>query len=346
MNQEHKPPGAFVHANFNLSEGEVLYMLIGQEGESACSPRKDRNQLVLDVCAGRIKTPENILGGGGGGGGGTYVWKREAGKYVPLIVAAGGGGSAVKPYKDPGKYSHGMTATNDYLSPSNGVAIFGKETSGSGGGWNDTNPGTQDPRSGHSATGGGRGGKSCNDIIWDTYGGFGGGGGPCASGGGGGGYKGGDAPNTSQRRDGNGGNSYISHLRINEVDISELGVTGDHRGNGEVKIKFQQFKCSCEGAKMCVMNVDRSGTECICPPNHVLSEDDVCVDSDAMAKTNRVEIFIATCVVVAAFCLCGAGIVCYWIRRRNCRRRGDGSNELQPRNILAGGRLCVKLKVK
>ena len=28
--------GAFVHANFNLTKGDKIYILIGQEGESAC----------------------------------------------------------------------------------------------------------------------------------------------------------------------------------------------------------------------------------------------------------------------------------------------------------------------
>ena len=30
--------GAYVNAKFNLTEGDEIYMLVGQKGESACSP--------------------------------------------------------------------------------------------------------------------------------------------------------------------------------------------------------------------------------------------------------------------------------------------------------------------
>ena len=30
--------GAYVNAKFNLTEGDEIYMLVGQQGESACSP--------------------------------------------------------------------------------------------------------------------------------------------------------------------------------------------------------------------------------------------------------------------------------------------------------------------
>ena len=335
MNQNNQPPGAFVHARFNLSEGDDLYMLIGQEGENACMPRSEpKSQLLKMYCSGKPPKPqEGVMGGGGGGGGATYVWKKEAGKDIPLLVAAGGGGSAIQPSMDPGKYSYGMTATNDHLDPVNGNSYFVGDSSGGGGGWN-SSIATHDPKTGYSALANGRGGKSCNDIHWDTYGGFGGGGGPCSSGGGGGGYRGGDAPNTSQKRDGNGGNSYISNLRVGKEDISDLGSTGENYGNGDVTIQYHKLSCICEGAQVCTINKEYpSGWECICPANHILNEDNVCVDTTDMTQNNRIEIFAATCIIVAAFCLFGAGIVCYWIRRRNCRPGGDHSNELQPRNI-------------
>lgn len=59
--------------------------------------------------------------------------------------------------------------------------------SGGGGGWNDSNPGSQ---GGRPLILGGQGGQPCQKLGWKTRGGFGGGGGPCTSGGGGGGYRG------------------------------------------------------------------------------------------------------------------------------------------------------------
>ena len=36
--------GAYVNAKFNLTEGEEIYMLVGQRGESACSPVRARTE--------------------------------------------------------------------------------------------------------------------------------------------------------------------------------------------------------------------------------------------------------------------------------------------------------------
>ena len=230
-------------------------MLIGQEGESACSPKSEQKSDVLKrTCDGVWK--EGTVGGGGGGGGATYVWKVENGRAIPLIVAAGGGGSAVKPSNDEGRYALGMTVTDERLRPVNGNTPPGK-FSGGGGGWNETALVNSDPRTGFSATEGGRGGKSCDDRVWSNYGGFGGGGGPCSSGGGGGGYRGGDAPNhTHHLRDGNGGNSYISSLRVGNEHLAELGGTGAGKPNGEVVIKYIETRCPCEGIHICSPNPD------------------------------------------------------------------------------------------
>ena len=37
--------GAYAHAKFNLTKGEKIYMLIGQEGESACFPVSNQSNV-------------------------------------------------------------------------------------------------------------------------------------------------------------------------------------------------------------------------------------------------------------------------------------------------------------
>ena len=47
--------GGYVSGNFNLTEGEQIYLLIGQQGQSACA---------------EVNYQDHSQGGGGGGGGG------------------------------------------------------------------------------------------------------------------------------------------------------------------------------------------------------------------------------------------------------------------------------------
>ncbi|KAG8510206.1 ALK tyrosine kinase receptor [Galemys pyrenaicus] len=99
--------GVSVLGIFNLEKDDMLYILVGQQGEDAC-PRK--NQLIQKVCIGENNVIEEEIrvnrsvhewaGGGGGGGGATYVFKMKDGVPVPLIIAAGGGGRAYGAKKD------------------------------------------------------------------------------------------------------------------------------------------------------------------------------------------------------------------------------------------------------
>ncbi|KAF7479846.1 hypothetical protein GHT09_008962 [Marmota monax] len=93
--------GVSVLGIFNLEKDDMLYILVGQQGEDACP---STNQLIQKVCIGENNVIEEEIrvnrsvhewaGGGGGGGGATYVFKMKDGVPVPLIIAAGGGGRA------------------------------------------------------------------------------------------------------------------------------------------------------------------------------------------------------------------------------------------------------------
>ncbi|KAK2143368.1 hypothetical protein LSH36_849g00013 [Paralvinella palmiformis] len=70
--------GGYVSGKFNLTEGEEIYMLIGQRGQSAC---EETNDATKPLCLYGLQShsKEYSDGGGGGGGGGTFVfkWRRQ-----------------------------------------------------------------------------------------------------------------------------------------------------------------------------------------------------------------------------------------------------------------------------
>ncbi|XP_030832551.1 ALK tyrosine kinase receptor [Strongylocentrotus purpuratus] len=187
---------AKVDAIFNLTAGDQLFILVGQEGESACS---DPDVLFAHYCTvnvdekARLQLAEGGLsaGGGGAGGGGTFIaLKSETSpELTPLLVAAGGGGLAFSPSPST-SYSDGRVG-----SPGTGVSrqhgVSARDTAGAGGGWNSSRD--HEP-TGRSFLQGATGGRECllayEDFRWNTHGGFGGGGGACTTGSGGGGYTG------------------------------------------------------------------------------------------------------------------------------------------------------------
>ncbi|XP_063775488.1 ALK tyrosine kinase receptor [Pseudophryne corroboree] len=175
---------------FELQMYDILYILVGQQGEDAC-PRTD--PVLKMVCMGENNEIEEEMringsvnewaGGGGGGGGATYIFKMENGKYIPLLIAAGGGGRA---YRAKANIIQPERLENNFTVP----GLNGKSgAAGGGGGWSDS---ASYPWAGKSLMDGGTGGESCPQAVkkwgWETRGGFGGGGGGCSAGGGGGGY--------------------------------------------------------------------------------------------------------------------------------------------------------------
>ncbi|KAF0044672.1 hypothetical protein F2P81_003830, partial [Scophthalmus maximus] len=84
--------GVYITGDFLLRRGELLYILVGQQGEDACP---NSNGLLNKICVEQSSPMVNktqVKGGGGGGGGATYVYKVNKDVYYPLIIAAGGGG--------------------------------------------------------------------------------------------------------------------------------------------------------------------------------------------------------------------------------------------------------------
>jgi hypothetical protein len=179
--------GAIIKGNFTLTQGQVLGILVGQEGG--------------------VKTNTCNTGGGGG----TFVWNTNS-TTEPLIVAGGGGGtntSAVGLDANTGGSGTGSGGTPG--TSGNGASPGGSGWKSNGtAGLDNNNSGCTRPLEG------GIGGASLVTITVGD-GGFGGGasasGQPCSNGGagGGGGYSGGSGPAaTSASSPGGGGGSYNS----------------------------------------------------------------------------------------------------------------------------------------
>ena len=193
--------GARVRGDFTLQRGQVLKIMVGQQGKDGGS---------YDV----------------GGGGGTFVALDD---NTPLIVAGGGAGAG-----NCGG-SHSQSRRDGKRAAGNGNG----GTSGNDGGWCGCG-GEGSAGGGFNTDGGGSGGASfINGGVGDSgerpgqcvdsgIGGFGGGGNGGNGGGGGGGYQGGNAggPNNP---DGAGGLSY------NDGRNPE-GQDGVRLGHGQVVI--------------------------------------------------------------------------------------------------------------
>ncbi|KAM9707708.1 ALK tyrosine kinase receptor-like [Menidia menidia] len=94
--------GVYITGDFLLRREELLHILVGQQGESACP---NANAMLNKICleqSGPMLNKSQVKGGGGGGGGATFVFKVDRGVYVPLIIAAGGGGPGLQqPIREP-----------------------------------------------------------------------------------------------------------------------------------------------------------------------------------------------------------------------------------------------------
>ncbi|XP_071963300.1 tyrosine-protein kinase receptor-like isoform X2 [Antedon mediterranea] len=259
--------GAVVVGTFNLTKGDVLYILVGQEGESACD---EDHKLLAPHCEGLDdKTRADYgpggrhAGGGGGGGGASYVamFNETSGEWYPLLVAGGGGGLALSErVSQNGKNGQ----IGDQGSGSNGLMNLNEtNTPGSGGGWKDN---TSYLTSGKSFFQGAIGGTVCHagfeDNQWRTSGGFGGGGGPCVSGGGGGGYTGGDASLTKDiKAYGFGGMSYTSSQAV----LVSKEIASDV-SDGYVQV-FSTVSCDS------LENLSPDFSECLASPTNLPIDD-------------------------------------------------------------------------
>ncbi|XP_023244156.1 leukocyte tyrosine kinase receptor-like isoform X1 [Centruroides sculpturatus] len=289
-----KSRGAVVRASFNWTAEEVIFILVGQKGTSACSISDD-----CDNGNRRIRSIEELQklkrkkdGGGGGGGGATYVFKiKNGGKdYIPLVVASGGGGLAHTrdDNSETAIIPEGRGEDNQF-GPSNGFTL--PRGAGGGGGWNDSTHISRN--SGLSLLSGGFGGYPCQMASsFSTSGGFGGGGGACYSGGGGGGYKGGNAAEVDEiTKNGQGGTSFVSSLSI--LPLIEPGM---NEGDGFLQILPAQSDCGCQ--YLCiVIDMTEITYQCICPEGSSLEDD------GTSCKAHKEHLSITNLVVIILSCL-------------------------------------------
>ena len=218
VSDSYRGKGAKIQGEFNLTKGQWLKIVVGQEG--------------LENTAG------NTANGGGNGGGGSFVW--VSGESNPLIVAGGGGGSSIINVSSGGnvekaKGKGGVTTNNGGTTAA--VNLVNNGTNGS------------DAKYSRGAKGWNSMSSSLNfsGIItsvgnYNNTGGFGGGGAAADSqphaGGGGGGYSGGgggkygtfNGGNPNGRDGGGGGGSYNS-------GTNQSNIPNDNFGHGRVIIE-------------------------------------------------------------------------------------------------------------
>ena len=221
--------GAKIVGTFNLSEGDVLKILVGQVGYHNTS---------------------NSSGRSSGGGGGTYVTKSPYNNTSSILVIAGGGGGQglSQSCSTENLTGIGGSTGNDGLS---GVTtrlanIYG--TGGNGGSrsastgascgagfiGNSAAYGGSWANRAYSFVNGGEGADVNNSPTYGADGGFGGGGGGAFGGGGGGGYSGGGTGDyNSPCRDsgGGGGGSYNS-------GSNQSNTADNWEGHGKVIITY------------------------------------------------------------------------------------------------------------
>ncbi|MEI6766479.1 MAG: glycine-rich protein [Bacteroidota bacterium] len=205
--------GAKMSGTFNVTPGQILTILVGQEGPSQSND--------------------------GGGGGGTFVVTNT---NTPLIVAGGGGGASYSsPWNgvDGNTSTSGTAGTNGGTGGINGNGGTSEGCAGAGGGF--YADGGNGPSCGSTCNGGksflngGEGGCT----SWVITGGYGGGGGTHGGGwggGGGGGYSGGGA-STSSQFGGGGGGSY-------NAGSNQINIAGNNVGHGKVIISWNTVVCS------------------------------------------------------------------------------------------------------
>uniref|UniRef100_A0A8C8AN40 Tyrosine-protein kinase receptor n=1 Tax=Otus sunia TaxID=257818 RepID=A0A8C8AN40_9STRI len=269
-NHNKRSHGVFISATFQLEKDELLYILVGQQGEDACPGGNPETQKI---CLGesslieedfkKKKDLKDWAGGGGGGGGATYIFRQKDGIFEPLLIAAGGGGKAYLKY---------LSYFPLLVLPSSVLVLFSQSlTEGGGGGWQDE---SLLPQAGKSLLEGGEGGQACPQALtklqWATSGGFGGGGGACTSGGGGGGYRGGHASiNDDITAGGQDGISFVNP--IGEIFLHPLAAMESH---GEVEVQIY-LNCSHCHSDNCKRDPDTNLPVCQCEMGAVLANDNV-----------------------------------------------------------------------
>ncbi|XP_051942130.1 tyrosine-protein kinase receptor isoform X1 [Hippocampus zosterae] len=323
-NHNQRNHGIFISAVFPLEKGELLYILVGHQGEDACPGRNAQTQKIClgesSVIDNRGEASTEWSGGGGGGGGATYIFKMEGDEMVPLLIAAGAGGNA---YMEDPESSLDQKPLEQFENNTTTPSTNGQSgAAGGGGGWKDSP--TAHLVAGRSLSEGAGGGAACllsqSKLGWSTYGGFGGGGGACTAGGGGGGYRGGDAALTDDiKADGRDGISFINP--IGEIYLQPLAAMESH---GECEIKVQ-LNCSHCQSQSCKRDKDTHLLLCLCHGDEILASDNVtCVDTAAPPvspppgqMSAALILAVVTSTVVSGVALICLGVILMWHRWKN-----------------------------
>ncbi|KAK2826374.1 hypothetical protein Q5P01_020588 [Channa striata] len=298
--------GVYITGDFLLRKGELLHILVGQQGEDACP---NSNTMLNKICleqSGPMVNKTQVKGGGGGGGGATYVFKVEKDVYIPLIIAAGGGGRGYS------SQSETQLEQMDY-DPSQPGRNGKSNAAGGGGGWNDSAPVSQ---GGRPLVLGGQGGHACQKF-WQTRGGFGGGGGGCMSGGGGGGYRGGNTSiDNNPKRDGDDGTSFLGP--DGKPFLYPLKAM---EGDGEVIISPVQNCSHCESGEC---HETKNSIVCYCDDDLILAPDRVsCINATEMSPLPlqpslshlALGLSVGTSALIAALLLAVSGVMIMYRRK-------------------------------
>uniref|UniRef100_A0A8C1FZ25 Tyrosine-protein kinase receptor n=1 Tax=Cyprinus carpio TaxID=7962 RepID=A0A8C1FZ25_CYPCA len=303
-NHNKRSHGVIISAIFPLEKGDILYILIGHQGEDACP---GRNPETHKICLGESSVIEDGFdsdgsalkwaGGGGGGGGATYVYRMENGELVPLLIAAGGGGKA---YLEDPESSLDQIFLEQYENDTSAPGVNGKSgAAGGGGGWSDL---SSLAWAGKSLVEGGQGGSSCPEALsvlgWATFGGFGGGGGACTAGGGGGGYRG----------------ESLEFCSSTDVFVCVLAM--ESHGEAEIEVYLNCSHCQTQS---CKRDEDTRLILCLCDSDEVLASDNVtCLGSLADGPPSLIFILavIASTVVTGVVLTCTSLTLIYY-RKKN-----------------------------
>ena len=284
--------GVIARETVQFRRGEILRILVGQQGTNACDENQDISVCQMsnsEACVNSWVTLNDDLpfgelylyDGGGGGGGASLLQNFDT--LLPIAIAPGGGGagaiynvtsflSSVNiSYNDSDDlealyrnytYSHAFETYSIKADSTIGTQVH-PDSAGPGAGYNEMNvPSSSHPVELRSY---GFGGLDCSVNVRttrplpfpNTHGGFGGGGGGCNGGGGGGGYTGGSIISDGAAIAGEGGYSWSDPL---------WPFVDYNNGDGYVEL----FLESCGCTHNCII-YNQSSFECSCPSDTLLA---------------------------------------------------------------------------
>ena len=287
--------GVIARETVQFRRGEILRILVGQQGISACDDHQDVDicQISTDIEActnswnttyrSRAQGDFHLYDGAGGGGGASLLQYYVDEYFPPIAIAPGGGGagaiynmttflSSVNiSYDDSNDlealyrnytYGHAFETHSEQADGTIGTQIY-TDSAGPGAGYDEFyDPTLSDPNAiGNSGFGGrdcGRNVRTAEPLPFpDTHGGFGGGGGGCNGGGGGGGYTGGSIIADGSAIAGEGGYSWPD---------PPWPLIGYNDGDGYVELFLESCGCTYN----CII-YNQSSFECSCPSDTLLA---------------------------------------------------------------------------